>query len=370
MVGGARGARLPRPAAVHAHVPRRRAARRRSRRSSSPCAGRRWAEEDENEAARWTRDDPARAEQPVLLALSLLLATPLPARPQAARPAAPGTAARFPAQAEVVTVDVVVTDRKGEPVARPAARGLHGERGRRRAGGRRVRRGAPAGAAPPALRGAPRRPAPEPRSSSNREPAARAGSHFVIVFDELHLGAAEAVRARKAVAEFLASGVADGDRVALVGHGAEGTRWTARMPEGRDALRQALDAAAAEARRRDGARPDDRLRGDAHRPRPRPACDRRRDAALPRHGRDPAGHRVAGQRGDRRTPTRSRAGATRCSSRAAGVYARATARNEQALGVVERSLEALAARARAQVARLRRPAASSRTPGSASTARW
>ena len=61
----------------------------------------------------------------------------------------------------------------------------------------------------------------------------------MIVFDELHLGVAESVRARAAVMEFLKRGVADGDRIALVGTH-EGTRVTARMPEGRAALEQAL----------------------------------------------------------------------------------------------------------------------------------
>ena len=87
---------------------------------------------------------------------------------------------------------------------------------------------------------APAAPAMAPRSSSNREPVSRLGSHFVIVFDELHLDPAEAARARAAIADFLATGVSDGDRVALVGT-AQGTRWTARLPEGKEALRQALD---------------------------------------------------------------------------------------------------------------------------------
>ena len=57
----------------------------------------------------------------------------------------------------------------------------------------------------------------------------------MIVFDELHLDPAEAARARKAVAAFLGDTVAPGDRVALVGT-REGTAWSARMPDGREAL--------------------------------------------------------------------------------------------------------------------------------------
>ncbi|HSD26960.1 MAG TPA: hypothetical protein VLL75_06620, partial [Vicinamibacteria bacterium] len=157
----------------------------------------------------------------------------------AALPQAPSERPSFPAQAEVVTVDVVATGRDGDPVVdlrredfrvaedgvpqeivafeavhRPSTEAARGE------GGRAV--------------------AEAVRSSSNQGLAARAGSHFVIVFDELHLTPAESARARTAVASFLANGVADGDRVVLVGT-AEGNRWTARIPEGRDALLKALD---------------------------------------------------------------------------------------------------------------------------------
>jgi VWFA-related protein len=194
---------------------------------------------------------------------------------------------------------------------------------------------APAAAAPAGP------PAAEPRASSNREPAARLGSHFVIVFDELHLDPAEAVRARAAIADFLATGIADGDRVALVGT-AEGARWTARMPEGREALRLALD------------RLQPRLVGETVR-------DRMTDWEAMRidRDRDPMVTDVVMRRyldtgeilqdtaspGNRALSQSDEVGGWRADvqSRAAGVYARAAARNEQALGVVERSLTALAA---------------------------
>ena len=181
---------------------------------------------------------------------------------------------------------------------------------------------------------------PEPRASSNTVPAARAGSHFVIVFDELHLGPAEAVRGRKAVADFLAKGVADGDRVALVGTW-EGARWTARLPEGREALRRALD------------RLQPRLVGETVR-------DRMTDYEAMRidRDRDPIVTDVVMRRlldttaigqdtaspGNQALSQSDQVGGWRDEvlSRAAGVYARASARNEQALGVVERALAALA----------------------------
>jgi VWFA-related protein len=277
---------------------------------------------------------PKRMAPAVLLAVGLALLGPAAVRPQAG-----GQKPLFPAEAEIVTVDAVVTDRRGEPVLdlrredftatedgipQPitAFEAVH-----------RPTLGAPAAPAPGG------EPQLAPRSSSNREPASRRGSHFVIVFDELHLGPAEAVRARKAVADFLANGVADGDRVALVGT-AEGTRWTARIPDGRDALRQALD------------RLQPRLVGEAVR-------DRMTDYEAMRidRDRDPIVTDVVMRRyldtgeilqdtassGNPALPQSDQVQGWRDEvlSRAAGVYARAAARNEQALGVVGRALEAL-----------------------------
>ncbi len=66
-------------------------------------------------------------------------------------------------------------------------------------------------------------------------PESRRGRTFVVVFDDIHLSPTQALRAKGAVAEFLRSGVAEGDRVTLVATGG-GAWWTARMPEGRDQL--------------------------------------------------------------------------------------------------------------------------------------
>jgi VWFA-related protein len=272
------------------------------------------------------------------VALAILLAAGLAVLgPAAGRPQAAGQKPTFPAETEIVNVDVVVTDRRGEPVldlrledfmvtedgvAQPitAFEAVH-----------RPAPGAPPAATPPL----------EPRSSSNRGPASRLGSHFVIVFDELHLRPAEAVRAREAVADFVANGVADGDRVALVGT-AEGTRWTARIPEGRGALRQALDRLQPrlvgetvrdrmtdyEAMRIDRER--DPIVTDVVMRRLLETGEILRDTASSGNPALPEADQVDGWRSD-------------VQSRAAGVYARASARNEQALGVVRRALEALAA---------------------------
>ena len=85
-----------------------------------------------------------------------------------------------------------------------------------------------------APRSAPGEPASLPPVSSNRAAPTPSSRAFVVVFDDLHLGAAEAVRAREAVAAFLKS-TADGDRVSLVATGGA-SWWHARMPEGREGL--------------------------------------------------------------------------------------------------------------------------------------
>jgi VWFA-related protein len=149
----------------------------------------------------------------------------------------------FPSRTEVVTVDVVVTGKDGLPVPGLQAKdftvtedGVPQQIVTFEAVDLPLPTSPPAppaGAAPPAA-------VPAPRSSSNREPARRPGNAFVIVFDELHLDPAEAQRARVAIRDFLQTGVAPGDLVALVGT-REGARWTARMPWGREVLLRGLD---------------------------------------------------------------------------------------------------------------------------------
>jgi VWFA-related protein len=141
----------------------------------------------------------------------------------------------FPAGTELVTVDVVILDRHGAPLS-----------GLRREDFSVAEEGVPqpivafeAVERPiPKTAETPQR-APRPHTSSNVGAEARQGRSFVVVFDGLHLDAAEAKRARAAVADFLKTGLGDSDRVTLVGTG-EGTWWTGRLPEGRDALVQVL----------------------------------------------------------------------------------------------------------------------------------
>ncbi len=160
---------------------------------------------------------------------ALLVAVGIAARgqePQGPRPV-------FPAETELVTVDAVVIDREGIPVRglRAADFSLSEDGARQEiVAFEAVDRPAPAEAPGPA----PVEAEPPPRVSSNRDAATRTARAFVVVFDDLHLGLPEAVRARDAVAAFLRTMV-DGDRVTLVATG--GTSWWhARMPEGREGL--------------------------------------------------------------------------------------------------------------------------------------
>ncbi len=162
----------------------------------------------------------------------------------------------------------------------------------------------------------------------------------MIVFDELHLEPAEAERGRRAVADFLATGTAEGDRVALVGTGA-GTRWTARMPEGREALLQALG-------RFQGKRAGDFVR-DAMTEYEAMRIDQERDpivtdqvtrrflstGAIRRRRADPEGRSRPIRRTSRPRGSRCRRSPPRCTR------ARRQ-RSEQSLGLIERSIEALA----------------------------
>ena len=149
------------------------------------------------------------------------------ALPQAAKSQEPP--ATFPAQVEQVTVDVVVTDKKGEPVT-----------GLKREDLEVYENGVPQAivsfdaievAAAPAAK-----PAPRPKVSSNTSPERRRpGRTFVIFFDDIHLAPFTAQRAKAAVGDFLRTAVREGDRVTLVAAGG-GTWWTARMEAGRDEL--------------------------------------------------------------------------------------------------------------------------------------
>lgn len=160
---------------------------------------------------------------------------PSPTPSPAARPTAsptPGAEAIpvFPSQVELVTVDAVVTDKKGNPVTdlKPSDFVLK-EDGVRQdiASFEAIRLPDQPAAEPP--------PPPPVSSNIRKEEGAYTGRTFAIVFDDIHLTPFQALRAKAAVAEFLKSGLREGDRVLLVATGG-GAWWSSRMMEGRDEL--------------------------------------------------------------------------------------------------------------------------------------
>jgi VWFA-related protein len=173
----------------------------------------------------------SRERTAVGLAPLLLLSVALPAqeRPRVPSPSpSPQAAPTFPAQVEQVIVDLVVTDRKGGPVT-----------GLSRSDFRVFEDGEPQQIAsfeaielPPAPQATP---AARPRISTNTDEQFRSGRTFVVVFDDIHLTPFHAHRAKGAVAQFLQSGVREGDLVTLVATGG-GAWWSARMEAGREEL--------------------------------------------------------------------------------------------------------------------------------------
>jgi len=180
----------------------------------------------------------------VLLApclLALALGAPLPARargpaqepapspsPSPGQPSPPPAAAVFPAQVELVTVDVVVSDKKGGLVTNLTQNDFTiQEDGKPQtiSSFEAVRVPDQPSEQPP----------PPPPVSSNLDPEVRHARTFVVVFDNLHMTAFQAHRAKPAVAEFLKEGVREGDRVTLLATGGEAW-WSARMEAGRDEM--------------------------------------------------------------------------------------------------------------------------------------
>jgi VWFA-related protein len=158
------------------------------------------------------------------LGAAVLVAQEAPAPPASQKVPLP----TFPGRVEQVTVDVVVTDKKGVPLTGLGKDDLEVfEDGVRQAvvSFEAVQVPPVASAAPP----------PRPRVSTNQERQDVVGRTFVVLFDDVHLSASTAQRAKAAVADFLGRGVREGDRVTLVATMA-GTWCSARMEAGRDEL--------------------------------------------------------------------------------------------------------------------------------------
>ena len=167
--------------------------------------------------------------KPGVVLLACLLATG--ALAQAPDPQAPPS---FPAQAELVVVDVVVTGEGGGPLP-----GLRREAFRVSEDGTPQEvvsfeevdvADSPAGGVSPQ---------PMPRLSVNTGLPAMSSRSFVLVLDEVHMNAVGAHRAKAAAAAFLRFGPREGDTVMLLST-AGGSWWMTRTEEGKDELSEVL----------------------------------------------------------------------------------------------------------------------------------
>jgi VWFA-related protein len=153
--------------------------------------------------------------------------TPAPSASPAPEAASPSSAS-FPTQVDVVTVDVVVTDKKGQAITGLTKKDFVV-----------TEEDAPQPITDfeavqlPATTS--EKPAPRPRISTNLDRESHAGRSFVILFDDIHLTIGGARNAKAAVAQFLKTGVREGDRVSLVATGG-GAWWSTRMEAGREEL--------------------------------------------------------------------------------------------------------------------------------------
>jgi VWFA-related protein len=144
---------------------------------------------------------------------------------------APPPAPVFREQTDLVVVDVVVTDKDGNPVP-----------GLRKEDFTVLDEKLPQAISsfeaitlpsPTARTAAPG--APPPRVATNAGASERAGRTFTLVFDNVHMSPLHAYRAKQAVAAFLERGTREGDRVSLIATGG-GAWWSTRMNAGRDDL--------------------------------------------------------------------------------------------------------------------------------------
>lgn len=164
----------------------------------------------------------------ILAPYALGAQAPNPPPPPSPSPSPEAGTPSFPSQVELVTVDLVVTDKKGAPIPDLKATDFTVSED----GDPQTIASFEAVQLPAAPSATPKAP---PRVSTNTEPESRTGRTFVILFDTIHLAPPQAQRAKIAVAEFLKNAVREGDRVTLIGTGGE-VWWSTRMEAGRDAL--------------------------------------------------------------------------------------------------------------------------------------
>jgi VWFA-related protein len=161
----------------------------------------------------------------LLLASGLRADNPMPPASDPAHAATP----TFPSQIEIVTVDAVVVDGKGNPVT-----GLRREDFLLSQDGvvQPIESFEPVELPSLPETGATPR---HPPVAANTRAELRSGRVFAIVFDDMHLSQLQAYRAKQAIAQFLDKGVREGDRVVLMATSGQAS-WTARMRADRDEL--------------------------------------------------------------------------------------------------------------------------------------
>ena len=166
----------------------------------------------------------------LVLSTGVLLGQELSPKPAGSPTPVTAQVPSFPAEVELVTVDVVVTDKKGSPISGLLASDFQ-----------LTEDGAPQTITSFEAVELPAEPSPFPRRrlsvSTNLRSQERpwTGRSFAIVFDDIHLTPIEARKARAAVVAFLETSVRDGDRVSLVAPAA-GVWWTTELPDGKDQL--------------------------------------------------------------------------------------------------------------------------------------
>ncbi len=174
---------------------------------------------------------PSSIAPPLALAAALAATS---ARAQDSQPPAPV----FPRQVEMVTVDVVVTDKAGNPVTglkRDDFTVLEEKLPQTIQSFQVITTAPPAASPATAARTQPSpRPSPpqRPRLVTNAGPPPPPGRSFVIIFDNMNLSPLNAQRAKAALLAFIDKGLRDGDQVTLASTGG-GAWWNAHMPEGR-----------------------------------------------------------------------------------------------------------------------------------------
>lgn len=144
-------------------------------------------------------------------------------------------AVQFPAQVEMVTVDVVVLDHDGKPVSGLTREDFTVSED----GGPQslaTFQAVQIGATPPQPQGL-----QIPGLATNAAAQQEQGRVFVVAFDDNHLSPVSADAVRKAVRDFAGARLRDGDRLWLVPTSG-GQGYEATLPGGKDALLASLDA--------------------------------------------------------------------------------------------------------------------------------